>query len=65
MPFRADSADLAAGISRLLGDANLRDELARKAQERATKMFGWEETTQKYEALFAELVSKNGRPRRH
>lgn len=65
MPFRADSADLAAGISRLLGDANLRDELARKAQERATKMFGWEETTQKYEALFADLASKNGRPRRH
>jgi glycosyltransferase involved in cell wall biosynthesis len=62
MPFRAESADLAAGISRLVGDANLRDELGRKAQERATTMFGWEETTQKYEALFAELLSKNGKP---
>jgi glycosyltransferase involved in cell wall biosynthesis len=61
VPFRADSADLAAGISRLLGDANLREELGRKAQERATKMFGWEETTRKYESLFSELVSNNGK----
>src|SRR5690348_9297686 len=62
MPFRADSIDLAAGISRLIGDPNLRDALGRKAQERAAKMFGWEETTQKYESLFSELVSKNGKP---
>ncbi len=62
VPFRADSADLAAGISRLLGDANLREELGRKAQERATKMFGWEETTRKYESLFSDLVSNNGKP---
>ena len=63
MPFGSDSADLAAGISRLLADANLRQELGRKAQERAAKAFGWEETTQKYESLFSELVPKNGRPR--
>ena len=60
MPFRADSADLAAGISRLLADANLRKELGRKAQERASRVFGWEETTQKYESLFSELVVRNG-----
>jgi glycosyltransferase involved in cell wall biosynthesis len=60
MPFRADSADLADGISRLLADENLRQELGRKAQERAAKAFGWEESTQKYEALFFELVAKNG-----
>ena len=60
MPFRADSTDLAAGISRLLADANLREDLGRKALERATKVFGWEETTQKYESLFSELVAKNG-----
>jgi glycosyltransferase involved in cell wall biosynthesis len=60
MPFRAESADLAAAISRLLHDANLREELSRKAQERATRMFGWEETTQKYESLFSELLAKNG-----
>lgn len=60
IPFRADSADLAAAISRLLQDANLREELSGKAQERAARMFGWEETTRKYEALFSELVSPSG-----
>jgi glycosyltransferase involved in cell wall biosynthesis len=64
MPFAADSADLAAAISRLLCDLNLRDELGRRAQERAAKIFGWEETTQKYEALFAELVAPKGKPMR-
>ena len=62
MPFRADSADLAAGISRLLADANRRQELSRKAQERAARMFAWEETTQKYESLFSEVLTKNGHP---
>jgi glycosyltransferase involved in cell wall biosynthesis len=62
VPFRADSSDLAARISRLLDDANLRQELGRKAHERAARAFGWEETTQKYEALFSQLVAKNGRP---
>ena len=60
MPFRPESADLAAGISRLLADGNLRQELGRKAQERAERMFGWEETTQKYETLFSELLVRNG-----
>src|SRR5260370_5299937 len=59
MPFRADSADLAAGISRLLADANLREHLGRKAHERATKGFRCEETTQKYQSLFSELVANN------
>jgi len=62
VPFRADCVNLAGGISRLLADANLREELGRKAQERAAKMFGWEETTQKYEVLFSQLVAKNGPP---
>jgi len=61
IPFRAKSADLAAQISRLLRDADLRQELSRKAQERAARMFGWEETIQKYESLFSELLAKNGR----
>lgn len=60
MPFRADSADLAAGIARLLADPNLRQELGRKAHERAAKVFGWEETTRRYEALFSQLLAKNG-----
>jgi glycosyltransferase involved in cell wall biosynthesis len=61
VPFRAEPADLASQISRLLRDSNLRNEFGRKAQERAAKMFGWDETTQKYESLFAELLAKNGR----
>jgi glycosyltransferase involved in cell wall biosynthesis len=60
IPFRADSADLAAGIATLLRDANLRQELSRKAQERAARMFAWEEVTQKYESLFSGLLAKNG-----
>jgi glycosyltransferase involved in cell wall biosynthesis len=61
VPFRADSSDLAAKMSRLLQDPNLRQDLSSKAHERAAKVFGWEETTQKYESLFAELMPKNGR----
>ncbi len=59
--FRADRADLAAAITRLLRDASLRQDLGRKAGERAARIFGWEETTQKYESLFSELLGKNGK----
>lgn len=59
-PFRADSAHLAAQISILLHDPGLREELGRRAHERATQMFGWEETTEKYESLFRELTGRNG-----
>jgi len=59
--FRADRADLAAATTRLLRDASLRQELGRKAGERAARIFGWEETTQKYESLFSELLGKNGK----
>lgn len=62
MPFRADRMDLAAAISRLLADGELRLQLGRKAQERATQTFGWDETTRKYESLFSELLAKNGKP---
>jgi glycosyltransferase involved in cell wall biosynthesis len=60
VPFHAESAHLAAEISRLLRDSDLRNELGRKAHERASRLFGWEEATQKYESLFADLVHKNG-----
>jgi len=65
LPFRADSEDLATEISRLLHDANLRQELSQKAHERAAKVFGWEETTQKYESLFTELVTNGHRSSAH
>ncbi len=62
IPFRAGISDLASEMSRLLGDSHSRLELARKAQERAARLFGWEETTQKYEALFSELLPANAPP---
>jgi glycosyltransferase involved in cell wall biosynthesis len=65
LPFRADSGSLASGMTGLLQDAELREDLGRKARERATKLFGWEETTQKYESLFSEVIAKNsGKPSR-
>jgi len=59
VPFRADGNDLAASISTLLRDASLRQDLGRKAQERASRMFAWEEVTRQYEDLFSEIVPSN------
>ncbi len=56
IPFRAEISDLASEMSRLLADSHSRRELAAKARERASRLFGWEEITQKYEALFSELL---------
>jgi glycosyltransferase involved in cell wall biosynthesis len=58
--FRAEALDLASGMTRLIRDDLLREDLGRMAQARAEKMFGWEETTRKYEALFSELTGGNG-----
>ena len=62
IPFQAESSDLASEMSRLLADPQLRRDLGHKAQQRAARMFGWEETTQKYEALFSELLARNSVP---
>jgi glycosyltransferase involved in cell wall biosynthesis len=62
IPFRTETSDLAAKMSQLLGDPQSRSELALKAQERAARLFGWEETTQKYEALFSELLPTKAPP---
>jgi len=59
IPFQAEIPDLASEMSRLLANPDSRRELARKAHERAARMFGWEETTLKYEALFSELLPAN------
>jgi glycosyltransferase involved in cell wall biosynthesis len=60
IPFQRDAPELAANMSRLIGDGRLRGELGQKAQQRAEKMFGWEETIRKYETLFSELVGSSG-----
>jgi glycosyltransferase involved in cell wall biosynthesis len=57
--FRPDAADLAASMTRLLGDERLRQELGQKARERAEAVFGWEAITRSYETLFAQLLNKN------
>lgn len=56
IPFAAEVGDLASHIGSLLGDAALREKLAQRASERAEARFGWEQTTQKYQALFAEVT---------
>ena len=56
VPFRADAADLAAQLTRLLADEPLRRELARKAREHAEARFGWDAITRSYESLFAGLL---------
>jgi glycosyltransferase involved in cell wall biosynthesis len=61
IPFRAESAHLVQEMSRLLQDSNLRRELGSQARDRAARMFSWDETTQKYESLFAELMQADGR----
>lgn len=58
--FRREASDLAGQMTRLLHDANLRQELARRAENRATSLFGWDEVTEKYEALFSEMLAGKG-----
>jgi glycosyltransferase involved in cell wall biosynthesis len=60
LPFRAETDHLAAEIWRLLNESDLRRELGQKARERAARLFGWKETTLKYESLFSQLAHKRG-----
>jgi glycosyltransferase involved in cell wall biosynthesis len=64
VPFRAETAHLAAEIGRLLIEPDMRQELGRKARERAARLFAWEDTAQKYESLFFEVAHKSGVARR-
>ncbi|HZR65111.1 MAG TPA: glycosyltransferase [Terriglobales bacterium] len=56
VPFRAEAAHLSGEISRLLNEPAVRRELGRKARERAARLFAWDDTAQKYESLFFEVV---------
>lgn len=55
--FRSEPSDLAGHMGRLLQDADLRRDLARRAENRASSLFGWDEVTDKYEALFSEMLT--------
>lgn len=56
VPFVADPDDLANHVSKLLEDAPLRENLGLSAQERANRMYAWEEIARQYEELFRELA---------
>lgn len=55
--FRPEASDLAGQMARLLQDADLRQDLARRAEERAANLFGWDDVADKYEALFLEVLT--------
>lgn len=52
-----DSDALAAAISRLLSDPTLAARLGRTARERASTVFSWEKTVERYVELWAGLLS--------
>ncbi len=56
--FRREVADLAAQMRRLIRDATLRKELGQRAQRRAETLFRWDDVTERYEALFSEVLNK-------
>src|SRR6266567_9087249 len=55
--FRPEASDLAGQMARLVRDAGLRQEMERRARIRAASLFGWDEVTDKYEALFSEVLT--------
>jgi glycosyltransferase involved in cell wall biosynthesis len=55
--FQPGAPDLARQMEKLLQDAGLRQDLARRAENRATTLFGWDEVTDRYEALFSEVLT--------
>ncbi len=55
-PFENCAEELAAKMSALLGDAEARTVLGRKAKQRAASLYSWDRVTQDYENLFSELL---------
>jgi glycosyltransferase involved in cell wall biosynthesis len=51
---------LAEHISRLAGDRTSLERLGRAGREAWLQRFTWEKTTDKYEAIFADLVGRAG-----
>ncbi|HEV2112867.1 MAG TPA: glycosyltransferase [Terriglobales bacterium] len=56
LAFEHDERSLAQEIERLIHDPELRSRLGRSAAEYARQNYGWEQVTEKYEALFAEML---------
>jgi glycosyltransferase involved in cell wall biosynthesis len=51
------SADLAAGINRLLGDPGLRERMARAGRERVESTFAWPAIARQTADLYARLIA--------
>jgi glycosyltransferase involved in cell wall biosynthesis len=63
--FSPEKGELAQAMRSLLGDADLRDKLSRRALRRAEQVYSWDAITAQYEALFSEATgSKLARPAR-
>lgn len=60
--FHPDAGELAAAMQRLLDTAQLREELAHKAQARAAELYSWERIVDQYEQLFCEVTDMGRLP---
>ncbi len=58
VPFRKEVSDLARQMTRVLEEGRLRQEIAQRAQSRAHELFSWDAVTEKYEALFTEVLNR-------
>jgi glycosyltransferase involved in cell wall biosynthesis len=63
VPFRGEASDLAGQMSRLLQNADLRQDLGRRAEARAQSLFNWDGVTERYETLFADVLNRKLTPR--
>ena len=53
-----DFIALSALLEDLLDDTSLREELSKKAKQRASRVYNWEQITSQYEELFRELLGR-------
>jgi glycosyltransferase involved in cell wall biosynthesis len=56
--YEKSEADLTAKLQTLLEDAAHREQLARRAKQRADELYRWEAIAQKYEQIFTRLTHK-------
>ena len=61
--FQRETSDLAGQMVRLLQNADLRQDLGRRAEARAQNRFNWDVVVERYEALFADVLDREANPR--
>lgn len=57
VPFGRNADELASKLKSVIENSEWRNELGRRARERARTLYGWEGITAKYEALLLEALS--------